>query len=453
MDTDLLLKNAEAIHLHAENFIKNGDALPSKILAVGGSFADLSARAERDAYAAQETIRSIQRTLEVQAEGLAALARAFRSIDDETVSALLALRGKEWFLRTFFPAPSLPDIAGFEPFFLPQTRVLLSDWVPVYEKGARGLKQTQTFHTGMILDRVVGIYTDPAAGIEYFVMDLDGGRFGFIPRQRAGTRIDMSKIPDREGEYQNGQTVPGPVSSRADEIGEMHPDWFIPGEPWQNLILGRMSIKALAGASLPMIPHHNLCGEISVLFALGETDLEAGFSRFALLRGLGYWNVDGSKTEYTGTQVLQNVGHATSAYDLRRFFEEYKWNARISNAAMPAPDALAETIRSGGKLVFLTELDTQKKIFSPSIGRMVSNPTRGRLVPGAAPSTPGRAAHWVTVTDVFQDGGGNIFVQVFNSYSGREEAYSWDTFVKTCQQPGTQVTGSYTYIEAAPHAG
>ncbi len=114
VDTDLLLKNTEAIHLHAENFIKNGDALLSKILAVGGSFADLSARAERDAYAAQETIRSIQRTLEIKAEGLAALARAFRSIDEETVSALLALRGEEWFLRTFSPAPILPDIAGFE---------------------------------------------------------------------------------------------------------------------------------------------------------------------------------------------------------------------------------------------------------------------------------------------------------------------------------------------------
>ena len=178
-----------------------------------------------------------------------------------------------------------------------------------------------------------------------------------------------------------------------------------------------------------------------------------GLSRFAQLRGLGYWNVDGSKTEYTGTQVLQNIGHPTSAYDLRRFFEDYGWDARISNAVLPAPDALAETIRSGRKLVFLTELDTLKEIISPlPPGRRFPIRRTARLVPGAAPATPGRAAHWVMVTDVFQDGDGKIFVQVFNSYSGCEEAYSWDTFVKTCQQPGKQETGSYTYIEAAPPA-
>ena len=453
VDTDLLLKNAEAIHLHADNFKNNGETLLTKILAVGSPYADLTAQSRRDAYSAREILRSIQNTLAVKADGLAALARAFRSIDDETISALLAMRGEGWFLQTFFPAPILPDIAGFEPCFVPQTRILLADWVPVYEKGSRGLKQTDTFHTGKILDRVMGIYTDPATGIEYFVVDLGGGRFGFIPRQRASARVDLSKIPNREGKFFDGQKVPGSVSPLADIIGAMHPDWFTPGQPWQNFALGRMNISGLGGASFPMTAHGNLCGELSVLFAMGETGLPSGLSRFAQLRGLGYWNVDGSKTEYTGTQVLQNVGHATSAYDLRRFFEDYQWDARISSAAMPAPDAMAETIRSGGKLVFLTELDTQREIISPSTGKPVPNPTYGQLVPGAAPATPGRAAHWVTVTDVFQDGDGNIFVQVFNSYSGCEEAYSWDTFVKTCQQPGTQVTGSYTYIEAAPPAG
>jgi hypothetical protein len=328
--------------------------------------------------------------------------------------------------------------------------MLLADWIPVYEMSSRGLKQTDTFHIGKILDRVVGIYTDPTTGIEYYAVDLGGGRFGFLPRQRASARIDLSKIPDRDGEFHDGQKVSGSISQLAETTAAMHPDWFTPGQPWQDFILGRMKIHGLGGASFPMTPHSNLCGELSVLSALGETDLEAGLSRFARLRGLGYWNIDGSKTEYTGTQVLQNVGHATSAYDLRRLFEEYEWNARISTAVMPAPDVLAEKIRSGGKLVFLTELDTLKEIPSPSTGRPVPNPACGQLVPGGAPATPGRAAHWVTVTDVFQDGDGMFFVQVFNSYSGCEETYSWDSFVKTCQQPGTQTTGSYTYLEASP---
>jgi hypothetical protein len=453
VDTDLLLNNAEAIHLRAENFQKNGETLLNKILGVGGEYAELITQARRDVYAARETIRSVQIPLEIKADGLAALARAFRSIDDETVSILLALRGEAWFLQTFFPPPLLPDFAGFEPCFVPQTWILLSDWVPVYAMGPHGLTQKETFHIGKILDRVVGTWMDPATRITYFVVDIGGGRFVYIPRQKKSAQIDLAKIPNREGMYANGQRVPGVEVPLAFTTGGLPADWFLTGGPWQNLILGRMDIAGLGGAAFPMTPHANLCGELSVLRAVGEMDLEAGLSRFAQLRGLGFWNLDGSKTEYTGTQVLQNVGHTTSAYDLRRLFEDYGWEARISRAEMPAPDALAEKIRSGGKFVFLTELDTRKEITSLMTGRPVPNPQYGQLVPGAAPATPGRAAHWVTVTDVFQDSEGKIFAQVFNPYSGCEEVYSWDTFVSTCQQPGTQETGSYTYVEATRPLG
>ncbi|MGB7540021.1 MAG: hypothetical protein WBM17_15885 [Anaerolineales bacterium] len=453
VDTDLLLTSAEAIHLRVENFQKNGEALLNKILGVGGEFADLTAQARRDVFAARETIRSVQNPLEIKAEGLAALARAFRSIDDETVSTLLALRGEGWFLQTFFPPPLLPDYAGFEPYFIPQSWILLSDWVPVYVKGPHGLTQTDTFHTGKILDHVVGTWTDPATGIEYLVADLGGGRFACIPRQKKSARIDPAKIPNRDGVWADGQRVPGPDLPLPFNKDGLNPDWHTAGDPWQNLILGRMKITGLGGAAFPMTAHGNLCGELSVLMAVGETDLEVGLSRFAKLRELGFWNLDGSKTEYSGTQVLQNTGHTTSAYDLRRLFEEYGWDARISNAVPPAPDELAEKIRSGGKFVFLTELDTRREIASPSTGELLPNPKYGQLVPGAAPATPGRAAHWVTVTDVFQDADGKIFVQVFNSYSGCEEAYTWDTFVRTCQQPGTQQTGSYSYVEATRLSG
>jgi len=453
VDTDLLFKNAEAVRLRADSLRKNGEVILSRILGVGGEYTELTAQARRDAYTTRETIQAIRAPLEIKADGLAALARAFRSIDDETISAILALRGEGWFLQTFFPSLLLPDIAGFEPCFVPQTWILLSDWVPVYIKGPHGLTQTDTFHTGKILDRVSGSWKDPATGIEYLVVDLGGGRFAFIPRNRKSARVDPSKIPNRDGAYTNGQTVPGTDSMLRFEIGGLPPDWHMPGDPWQNFTLGRMDITGIDGASFPMTPHGNLCGQLSVLRAVGETDLEEGLTRFAQLRGLGYWNIDGTKTEYTGTQVLQNVGHMTSAYDLRRVFEDYDWDAGISHASLPAPDAMAERIQTGTEFVFLTELDTRKEITSTETGRPVPNPNYGRLVPGAAPATPGRAAHWVTVTDVFQDNEGRIFVQVFNPYSGNEEAYSWDTFVKTCQQPGNQVAGSYTYISATPPLG
>jgi hypothetical protein len=452
VDTDLLLQNAEALHARAESLRKNEEDLFSRILNIGGPYSGLTAEARKDAYAAQETIRSIRNPLNIKADSLAALARAFRSIDDETIDALLAMRGEGWFLQTFFPAPLLPDVDGFEAFYLPQSRMLLVDWVPIYTRGRNGLTQTDTFHTGRVLYVVVGTWTDPASGKKFYVTDLGEGVFGYIPQEKSSARIDLSRIINRQGAFANGQRMPESNFPPPFRPGGFDPDWNAPGSPWQYLILGNMEIAGIDGASFPKSPHANLCGELAVLFAVGEVDLEAGLSRFARMRGLGYWNLDGTKTEYTGTQVLQNVGHTTSAYDLRRFFEECGWEARISRAAMPAPDELAEKIRSGGKVIFLTELDTLKNIYSPTTGKTVPNPTYGQLVPGAPPATPGRAAHWVTVTDVFQDGDGKIFVQVFNPYSGCEEAYSWDTFVKTCQQPGTQVTGSYTYIEAAPTA-
>jgi hypothetical protein len=448
VDTDLLLKNAGDLHNCDENFKKNADTLVSKLLCIGGEYPNLISDAHKDAFTAQETLQSIQSRLSIKADSLVALARAFQSIDDETIAALIAARGEGWFLQTFFVSPLYPDVDGFDPYYLPKTLMFRMDWVPVFVPGPHGLTQIDTYHTGCIVKNVVGTWTDPKTGIIYFVADLGGGSFAYIPQSKKSTEIDLSKIPDLEGVFTDGQRIPDSDLPPPFGTDGRKPEWFKPGDPWQNLILGKMNISGLGSTAFPLIPHANLCGELSVLAAVGETDLESGLSRFAHLRGLGYWNLDGTKTEYTGTQVLQNVGHTTSAYDLKRLFEEYGREARISTAVMPAPDELADKLRSGSNFVFLTELDTRKEIPSPTTGKPMPNPTYGQLVPGASPETPGRAAHWVTVTDIFQDGKGDIFVTVFNPYSGCEEAYSWDTFVKTCQQPGTQKTGSYTYIEA-----
>jgi hypothetical protein len=448
VDTDLLLKNADTLHAAGDRFRRNADTLLAKILGLGGGEAELQTDLRKDAYETCELILSIQSRLDSKAETLAALAQAFKSIDDQTIATLIALRGEGWFQQTFFPSGPQPDLDGYDPYYLPQMRMLLVDWVPVYGMGPNGLFQIDTYQTGRIIGRVVGEWTDPKTGKSYFVVDLGGGKFGFLPKEKKSVQLDLSKIPDRDGVFSDGQKIPNPDLPPPYGSDTRNPDWYVPGDPWQDLILGKMNIAGLGGARFPLIPHANLCGELSVLFCTGETDLEAGLSKFAQLKGLGYWNFDGTKTEYTGTQVLQNVGHTTSSYDLKRFFEAYGYTAAISNSVMPSPEELAEKLQSGHKLVFLTELDTRKEIPSPITGLSVPNPTYGQLVPGAPPSTLGRAAHWVTVTDVFQDGGGNIFVKVFNTYSGSEEAYSWDTFVKTSQQPGAQTSGSYTYVDA-----
>ncbi len=446
-ETDLLLKQAADIHALDENFRKSADTLLKKILSAGGENSNLTAESRKDAISAGETIRTLQTRLGREADFLAALAKARQSLDDEAIEEFLRMRGEEEFVRTFFPTPMLPQIAGFEPFYLSQTRMVRSDWAQVYVQGSRQLTQTDTYHTGRIVANVIGMWVNPKSKKSYCVLDMGGGKFAYVPDGKFGPPIDVSKIPDREELSGDGRR--GPVSDlwNPPEAGERKGEWRRPGDPWQNFIVGNMRVTGLRGAAFPATPHANLCGELSVFFAVGETDLEAGLTKFAQMKGFGYWSINGKKTEYTGTQVLQNVNHATSSYDLRRLFEEYGWKARIQNGVMPMPDDLAEKLRSGGKTVFLVELDTRTKAHSKQTGQWIDNPTCGQLVAGASAPAAGRAAHWVSVTDVFQDKRGTIQVKVMNTYSGCEETYTWETFCKSCKNPGSS-TGSYTFLEA-----
>ena len=447
VDTDLLLKKAEEIHALDESLRNNADNLLAAILSVVGRYPDLIADAQKDALAAREVIQTLRSRLSQEAEALLALAKAYQSIDDEAIETLLRMRGEEGFLRTFFPIPIRPEIEGFEPYYVPQTRMVRTDWAPVYALGPRQLTQTDTYHTGRIAGNVIGTWVNPKTKKKYCVLDMGGGKFAFVPDGKLSPPIDLSKIPNREDVFTEGQR--GPISTlwNPQAADGRQGEWRAAGDPWQNLIIGNMRVTGLRGATFPATPHANLCGELSVFFAVGETDLEAGLSRFAQLKGLGFWNIPGKKTEYNGTQVLQNVTHATSAYDLKRLFEEYRWKSKIQSGVVPMPDELAEKLRSGKKMISLTELDTRTKIHSKESGEWIDNPAYGQLVPGAQAHAAGRAAHWVTVTDVFQDKRGTIHVKVLNTYSGCEETYTWDTFHKTCRNPGSSM-GSYTYVEA-----
>jgi hypothetical protein len=446
VDTDILLQNADAINVRAISLRENKETLLQKILSTQSEYAGLASEARQDGFAARETIQSVQGPLEGRAESLAALARAFRSVDEETVSLLMALRGEGW-LRQTFSSVCGPDVDGFQPYDSLRTRMLLADWVPVYVQGPNGLSQMDTYHAGHILNPVVGTWKDPRTGKEYFVVDMGGVQFAYIPQNKASAEFNLSRITTRSGVFFDGMKITDTEMCVPFGGDKLQPDWSLPGDPWQNLILGLMHITSIGNASFPLVPHHNLCGELSVLMAVGETDPEAGLSRFAELRGLGYWNSDGTKTEYTGTQVLRNVHHTTSSHDLKRLFEEYGWESRVSDGAMPTPEELAVKLQSGSKFVFLTELDTRKEIPSPETGRSIPNPTYAQLVPGAPPQTAGRAAHWVMLMDVLQDGNGAVFVEAFNPFTGGQETYSWDTFVKTLEQAGNQL-GKFTFVEA-----
>jgi hypothetical protein len=447
VDPDLLSHRADEINQASGEILRAGESLLTGIAQVLGAsrFADLRTSARNDASAARDVLDRLQRDLSGNSEKLAALSRAFQSADDETIRFLNGMTDSSGRMQVFFGAQPFPNSDGFEPYDLPQTAMAVSNWAVMYAYGVKTI--LHTFRNGELVGNIIGTWTDPKTGKKYYVVDLGNGQYGYIPADRLSAPIDHSKIFTREGVFSNGekdpcQDFPAPLGSDS-----WMPNWRKAGDPWQDLQLGYMQIQGLRNAKFGTTAHANLCGEFSVMYSVGETDVEAGLSRFAQLTGLGYWDEQGKKVEYTGTQVLQNPNHATSAYDLTRFLQAYGYQSKSSSGILPTPDTLASQLQAGHKFIFLTELDTLKEIPSKETGEMVPNPTYGQLVPGAPPTAWGRAAHWVAVTDVFQDGTGGFCVEVFNAYTGQKETYSWDTFAKTCQQPGNS-EGSFSYVEA-----
>lgn len=451
VDTDLLAKLADEIHQLAVELNGAGNSLLSEIQSCTAhtEYARLRRSAQKDAFEARQQIAGIERSLSEEADRLLSLSRAFRSIDERTITFLTGWLGEEW-LGKAYPGPRYPDLEGFEPYYSPQTCMALTDWAVMRDGGF--VRILHMYTTGQFIKDVVGVYTD-SKGNQFYVVDLGDGNFGYISADRASGPVDFSKVPDREGSFQNGQRERNPDLPEPWNA-EWPPDseWHEEGDPWQNLIIGNMDVENINNEAYSDMAHSNLCGELSVLFAVGETDLEKGLSGFAKLERLGYWNSEkGKMVYYNGSDVLQDGSHTTSSYDLTRTFKEFGWESKEldpdEKGILPTPEELAEKIESGHKLVFLTELDTQRQEYSAEAGGTVANPTYGQLVPGKPANTPFRAAHWVTATDVFQDSEGDVFVKVYNTYSGCEETYSWETFVKTCEQPGDQ-GGKYTYIEA-----
>ncbi len=447
VDPSLLSQQSKAIERAAGEINRAGDDLLTRVLREisGSSFAELRASGRSDAGAARELMNRIGSDLSVRSDTLAALSRTFQSVDDTAIRFLNGMTDESRRMQVNSRPQSYPDREGFEPYDLPQKAMAVSNWAVMYAADLKTI--LHTYRIGELIGNIVGTWTDPQTGRKYYVVDLGNGRYGYIPADRLSGPIDFSRIPSREGVFANGEKdpfgdLPAPIGA-----DRWRPEWLRAGDPWQNLMLGFMHIAGINHAIFGTTAHANLCGELSVMFAVGETDIEAGLSRFAQLTGLGYWDGTGKKVEYTGTQVLQNPNHATSAYDLTRFFQAYGYECGSSSGVLPTPEKLADQLASGHKFIFLTELDTMTKIPSKETGKLIANPTYGQLVPGAPPNTPGRAAHWVSVTDVFQDGNGDIDVEVFNPYTGRKETYSWDTFDKTCQQPGNS-GGSFDYVEA-----
>lgn len=138
--------------------------------------------------------------------------------------------------------------------------------------------------------------------------------------------------------------------------------------------------------------HNNLCGELAVIAALGDT----------VPHGLAvFHSTDQGKAIIRGNDT-------TGWWDLEDFFAQYDgWAAGSTTGAMSQRE-LAGELQQGEAVIALVSL----------------NAGNGLLEQG----DQGHIAHWVTVLEVLPTQDGQGAVRVYNSFQNREEYYTWAYF-------------------------
>jgi hypothetical protein len=135
--------------------------------------------------------------------------------------------------------------------------------------------------------------------------------------------------------------------------------------------------------------HYNLCGELAVIGAVGDTVPE----------GLGVFD------EMDDDDDILQKNRTTGFGDLQDFFVEYGWEADYETGQATVED-LADELRLGRAVVVLADLNSTNSLLQPGGG------------------TP----HWFTVLQVLGTNGGGNAVRVYNSFQNREEYYTWGRF-------------------------
>jgi hypothetical protein len=157
--------------------------------------------------------------------------------------------------------------------------------------------------------------------------------------------------------------------------------------------------------------HYNLCGELSVIGAVGGV-IPDGLDLFNDLDFVTDHTVTVNKGKEnereikldTGAHVFKN-NLGTWASHLEEFFEAYGWEAVVDTGDATVEN-LTEELEVGRAVVALVELST----------------TNGFLEP------EGGTAHWVSVLQVLHTRDGEDIVRIYNPFQNREEYYRWDHF-------------------------
>jgi hypothetical protein len=139
--------------------------------------------------------------------------------------------------------------------------------------------------------------------------------------------------------------------------------------------------------------HYNLCGELAVIAAVGDT----------VPHGLSVFHSTDS-----GREIIKQ-GWTTGWWDLEELFAQYEgWAAESATGAISQGE-LAEQLRQDEAVVALISLNTSS----------------GHLEQGDGEQ---HIAHWVTVLEVLDTQDGQGAVRVYNSLQNREEYYTWAYF-------------------------
>jgi hypothetical protein len=433
VDTSLLNEQSKKILDSSHHIDSAGKDLLSAVQGIRSSRSQLMADAQRDALSIRTdpvlglNPRAIR--LNDLGRALAKIAGDFEEVDERHIKGFRlvplispCLEFMEFWVHV---RENYPDIVLYD---FPQTRMVTCGSVVIHVGDPENQSGNIWVTNGKFIHNIIGTYTDKN-GKEYYVVFLgfdenNNPILGYVEvSYYVSDPVDYSSIPICKGTFRDGQT--GDSSSLKSPWGRG--DWPIiyllknpicqKGDPKQNLILGP---SGLGFEGLGNTPKNNLCGELAVMAAVGEQDLRNGFGKFI---GLGdkYLN------------ILQNDDQ-TGPEALIPLFNAYGYDAKlVPDGKMLTPSELSKGIDDGKKYVILVDLDTNSGMVS------TMDNTSGH-----------HAGHWVTVTGVYQDNQGNVWVDVYNPYTNQVERYSWETICASSKNPGPSNSGGPVIIEATP---
>ncbi len=255
VDTRLLQAEADELRALSDSLNCTGDTLRVRIATAGGD-AELRASARADALAAGERIESLRRELADQAERLAAIARAFEAVDDQTIDVITGALDGLHPLQAIADVPPLPEEPGFEPYPQPETRMVAYGSITIFVGDPDHPARRIWKKCGQFVPDILGEYAQPGSGKRYYVVFLgyDGAGqpiFGYLPfYANLSGSMNVSAVPVRTGEFSDGEVGDGSGFPDPWGKGKWPAEWIANawwlGGPLQDLNLKKMGIQGMA---------------------------------------------------------------------------------------------------------------------------------------------------------------------------------------------------------------